>query len=128
MSTDPMKAIIGFLRSLSDLPPGSVTGDMTSREVGSTTVYAEHNGGFRMVRNCMDRVDVIYEVYDLDREKAAELAYLVRGHFLESAPNSVSGDLLFLDTIEISSPDYDPDPASREHVYCGEISLFYVEN
>ncbi|MEU5166794.1 hypothetical protein [Streptomyces mutomycini] len=128
MSTDPMKAVVAFLRSLPDLPPGSVTGDMNAREVGTTTVYVEHNGGFRMVRDKMDRLDVVYEVYDLDREKAAELAFLVRDHFLESAPNSVSGDLFFLDTLEISMPDYEPDAASREHVYCGEVSLFYVEN
>jgi hypothetical protein len=128
MSTDPMKSIIQFLRGQSDLPPGSVTGDMNSREVGSTTVYVEPNGGFRMVRDCMDRIDVVYEVYDLDREKAADLAFLVRQHFLENAPDTVSGDLYYLDTLEISMPDYEPDSSSREHVYSGEVSLFYIEN
>ncbi|KQX43536.1 hypothetical protein ASD97_26060 [Streptomyces sp. Root63] len=122
-----MKAIVLFLRSLSELPPGSVTGDMTTREVGSTTIYVEHNGGFRMVRDCMDRIDVVYEVYSLDREEAAELAFLLRDLILRRAPNTTSGDLFFLDTNEISLPDYEPDAASREHVYCGEFSLFYVE-
>ncbi|MEU9258979.1 hypothetical protein AB0D68_10880 [Streptomyces sp. NPDC048212] len=128
MSTDPMKAVVQFLRTLIDLPPGNVTGSLKTREVGSTTVYVEHNGGFRMVRDCMDRLDVVYEVYDLDQEKAAELAFLVREHFLERAPNTTSADLYFLDTLEITMPDYEPDATSREHVYCGEVSLFYVEN
>lgn len=126
--SDPMKSIVLFLRSLPELPPGSVTGDLKTREVGSTTIYVEHNGGFRMVRDRMDRIDLVYEVYSLDREEAAELAFLLRDLLLSEAPNAVSGDHFFLDCLEISMPDYEPDAASREHVYSGEISLFYVEN
>ncbi|MFE8916878.1 hypothetical protein [Streptomyces globisporus] len=125
--SDPMKSIVLFLRSLPELPSGSVTGDMKTREVGSTTIYVEHNGGFRMVRDCMDRIDVIYEVYSLDREEAAELSFLLRDLLLRKAPNTASGDHLFLDCLEISMPDYEPDAASREHVYTGEVSLFYVD-
>ncbi|MEU0952794.1 hypothetical protein ABZ353_10690 [Streptomyces niveus] len=128
MSTDPMKAIISFLRG-GTVPPGTVvTGDMKAREVGDPTVYVESNGGFRMVRDCMDRIDVVYEVRHLDREAAAGLAFLVRAYLLDEAPNTESLDLFFLDALEIGMPEYDPDSASREHVYCGEVSLFYVEN
>lgn len=127
MSRDPIAAIVEFLRSLSDLPQGSVTGDMTSREVETTTIYVEHNGGFRQVRDCMDRVDVAYEVYDLDREKAAELAFLVREHFLTGLQGVTVGNLYFLDSHETHMPDYEPDSSSREHMYSGEVSLFYVE-
>lgn len=126
--SDPMKSIVLFLRSLPELPPGSVTGDLKTREVGSTTIYVEHNGGFRMVRDRMDRIDLVYEVYSLDREEAAELAFLVRDLFLKKAPNTASGAHFFLDAGDISLPDYEPDAASREHVYSGEVSLFYVEN
>ncbi|WP_371665983.1 hypothetical protein OG306_33180 [Streptomyces sp. NBC_01241] len=76
----------------------------------------------------MDRVDVVYEVRDPDREEAAGLAFLVREIFLKKAGATLSGDLYFLDTQELSMPDYEPDATSREHVYSGEISLFYVEN
>jgi hypothetical protein len=121
-----MAAVVEFLRSLPDLPPGSVTGDMTSREVGDPTVYVDHNGGFRVVRDSMDRVDIIYEVYDLDREKAAQLAFLVREHFLMDLRTLTVGDLYFLDSEDRTLPEYEPDSASREHVYSGEVSLFYV--
>ncbi|MEU0159021.1 hypothetical protein ABZ154_09315 [Streptomyces sp. NPDC006261] len=123
-----MPSIVQALRGLVDIPSSSVTGDMTTREVGTTTLYVEHNGGFRMVRDRMDRVDVVYEAYATDREEAARLAYSARDHFLRNFPDLVSGELHFLDTLEISSPDYEPDAASREHVYSGEVSLFYLEN
>ncbi|MFJ6010212.1 hypothetical protein ACIQHZ_31505 [Streptomyces halstedii] len=122
-----MPAIVAFLRSLPDIPSGSATGDMNGRQVGNITVYVEHNGGFRMVRDRMDRIDVIYEVYAPDREVAAGLAFLVRGHFLETAPATESKDLFFLDTQEINMPEYEPDSTSREHMYSGEVSLFYVD-
>lgn len=125
--SDPIAAVVQFLRGLSDLPAGCVTGDMNSREVGDTTVYVESNGGFRMVRDLMDRIDVSYEIYDLDRENASTLAFLVRDHFLEELQGVSVGGLYFLDSADIRIPDYEPDSNSREHVYCGEVSLFYVQ-
>lgn len=122
----PMPAIVQFLRSLSDLPPGSVKGDMTDREVGQTTIYVEHNGGIRMVRDCMDRIDVVYEVYSLDREQAEALAFEVREHFLSGLQNLTVGSLHFLDSEDLQMPDYEPDSSSREHVYSGEVALFYT--
>lgn len=126
MRKDPMPSVVRFLRNHLDLPSRNVTGDMNSRQVGELTVYVEHNGGFRMTRDCMDRVDVIYEVYGSDREEVADMAFLVSEHFLERLPDTLVGDHYFLDSSEIDMPDYDPDAASREHVYCGEVALFYV--
>jgi hypothetical protein len=122
--TDPIAAVVQYLRSLPDLPPGCVTGDMNSREVGDTTVYVEHNGGFRILRDCEDRIDIWYEVYHSDREQAASLAFLVREKFF-ALSDLVVGDVYFLDYNELSMPDYEPDPSSREHAYSGEVSLFY---
>jgi hypothetical protein len=127
MSLDPIASVVQFLRGLPDLPPGSVVGDMNAREVGDTTVYVEHNGGYRVVRDCMDRVFVSYEVYDLDREKAAELAFLVRKHLLTGLRAATVGSMYFLDAHDEELPNYEPDANSREHVYCGEVSLYYAE-
>lgn len=124
--SDPIAAVIQFLRSLPDLPPGSVQGDMNAREVGDTTIYVEHNGGFRVLRDCEDRIDICYDVYDLDREKAANLAFLVREHMLRDFRDLEVGDLYFLAPSEISMPNYEPDASSREHMYTGEVSLYYT--
>jgi hypothetical protein len=126
MRVDPVAAVVQFLRSVPELAPVSVTGDLTSRETGTTTVYVEHNGGFRLLRDCEDRADIYYEVYSLDREEAADLAFLVREALLEQLPGTVVGTAYVLDVEDSQMPDYEPDGSSREHVYCGEVSIFYT--
>ena len=127
MNLDPIASVVQFLRSVPDLPAGSVTGDLSAREVGDTTIYVAHDGGYRVERDSkLERVFVAYEVYSLDREQAAQLAFLVRDHLLEGLRNGVTyKDLYFLDSRDQSLPDYEPDTSSREHVYCGEVSLYY---
>jgi len=122
---DPIKAVVLYLRSLPELSSVHVTGDMNTRQVGETTVYVEHNGGFRVLRDCEDRVDVVYEVYDLDRAKASQLALDVR-EFLFRLNDVTVGGLYSLGYDGDAMPDYEPDSASREHVYTGEVSLFYT--
>jgi hypothetical protein len=124
---DPITSVVTFLRSVPDLPPGSVTGDMNAREVGDPTTYVEAAGGYLALRDSMSRFYVYYECYDLDREVASQRAYLVRRHLLRGLRDTTVGGLYFLDSREEEMPHYDPDDASREHVYCGEVSLFYVE-
>jgi hypothetical protein len=126
--SDPIAAVVQLLRSLPELPPGSVTGDMNAREVGQTTVYVEHDGGYQVMRDVLDRVFVAYEVYSLDREEAASLAFLVRKRLLQGLRDGVTvGDLYFLDAHDEEIPEYEPDPASREHMYCGVVSLYYQD-
>jgi hypothetical protein len=129
MNLDPIASVVTFLRSLPDLPPGSVTGDLSAREVGDTTIYVEHDGGYRVERDAeLDRVYIAYEVYSLDREEAASLAFLVRKLLLRGLRNGVTvKDLFFLDSRDEELPDYEPDGSSREHVYCGVVSLYYLE-
>lgn len=128
MSLDPMVSVVQYLRSLPDLPPGSVIGDMKEREVGDTSIYVVHDGGYQVVRDALDRVYVAYEVYSLDREEAAELAFLVRKHLLRGLRDGVKvGDLYFNDSHDEEMPDYEPDANSREHVYCGVVSLYYEQ-
>ncbi|MFD5308314.1 hypothetical protein [Streptomyces ardesiacus] len=124
---DPIASVVAFLRSLPDLPPGSVTGDMNAREVGDPTVYVEPAGGYMALRDSMSRIYVYYECYDTDKEKAAERAFLVRRHLLRGLRDITVGGLYFLDSRDEEMPRYDPDSASREHVYAGEVSLFYIE-
>jgi hypothetical protein len=122
-----MKAVVSFLRSLPDIPPGSVVGDMNSREVGDTSVYVYLEDGYRVVRDAMDRIYVAFEVYSLDREQAAELSLVVREHLLKGLRAVTVGDHYFLDAHDEEYPNYEPDTSSREHVYCGVVSLYLVE-
>lgn len=126
--SDPIAAVIQFLRSLPDLPAGSVTGDMNARTVGDTTVYVYHSGGFRVLRDSMDRIDIAFEVYAQGREEAADLAFLVREHLLRDLRDVTVGTIYFLDADGDLLPDYEPDSSSREHMYCGEVTLFYISD
>lgn len=126
MRIDPIEFLVSFLNSLPEIPEDSVTGDLTQHVTGETAVYLEHMGGFRVVRNRMDRVDIEYDVYALDRKEAVDLALLVREKLLEELPDTVVGGALVLDVDEIDSPKYDPDDSSREHVYCGQVAVFYT--
>ncbi|QLE71109.1 hypothetical protein FGW37_05375 [Streptomyces rectiverticillatus] len=127
MNRDPVAFLVKYLRSLNAYPANAVTGDLVGREPGQTTIYLEHSGGFRMVRYRMDRADIEYDVYHLDREQAARLAHDLRARLLEEAPGTAVDGVLVLDVAEISSPRYYPDTTSREHVYGGEISVFYTD-
>lgn len=126
MTVDPTASVVEYLRTFPDLP--RATGDLNARTVGDPTLYIFSTGGFRMLRESMDRTDIKYEVYNQDREAAAAMALQVRKYLLSSLPGVVAGNAYVLDVGEVNQPYYDPDPTSREHVYCGEIALFYVEN
>ncbi|WP_395759476.1 hypothetical protein OIE82_27120 [Streptomyces althioticus] len=125
MSLDPMSAIVAFLRSVPEIPAGSVTGDMNAREVGITTVYVYIEEGYQVVRDAMDRIYVAFEVYSLDREEAAELSLVVRKHLLQGLRHVTVGDIYFLDAHDEEYPNYEPDASSREHVYSGVVSLYH---
>ncbi|MFF4815285.1 hypothetical protein ACFY2K_11915 [Kitasatospora sp. NPDC001309] len=124
---DPVNVTWSYLSSLPDIPKGSVTGDMVGRQAGDTTIYLAQSGGHRMVRDRMDRADIEYDVYADSRAEASRLALVVRQHLLEHLPGREVAGALVLDVAEISSPRYYPDSTSREHMYGGEASLFYVE-
>ncbi|MFJ5066534.1 hypothetical protein ACIQC7_08970 [Kitasatospora sp. NPDC088556] len=123
---DPVNIAWKYLSSLTDLPQGSVTGDMVGRQAGDTTIYLAQSGGHRMVRDRMDRADIEYDVYHQDRAEASRLARVVRQALLEQLPGLAVDEALVLDVAEISSPRYYPDSTSREHMYGGEVSVFYV--
>jgi len=123
--TDPIAAIVTYLRGLPELSSVRVTGDMNTREVGETTVYVEPTGGFRVLRDCEDRIDISYEVYAAERQDAVQLAFDLR-ELLFRLRDVEAGGLYFLDCYELSMPDYEPDPASREHVYSGEVACYYT--
>ncbi|MER6086537.1 hypothetical protein [Streptomyces bluensis] len=126
MRIDPIEFLVTYLESLSEIPDGSVLGDLNNHVTGETAVYLEHMGGFRVVRDRMDRIDVEYAAYSMDRKEAVDLALLVREKFLEDLPNTAVGGALVLDVEEIDSPKYDPDDSSREHVYGGQVAVFYT--
>ncbi|MEU9404774.1 hypothetical protein AB0E08_03575 [Streptomyces sp. NPDC048281] len=126
MRLDPIEFLVTYLDSVPEIPDGSVLGDLNNHVTGDTSVYLEHMGGFRVVRDRMDRIDVEYAAYSMDRKEAVDLAHLVREQFLEDLPNTAVGGALVLNVEEIDSPKYDPDDSSREHVYCGQVAVFYT--
>ncbi|MGW2919522.1 hypothetical protein ACWDBF_16910 [Streptomyces angustmyceticus] len=126
MRIDPLEFLVTYLQSIPAIPEGSVIGDLNNHVTGETSVYLEHMGGFRVVRDRMDRVDVEYAAYSVDRKEAIDLALLVREKFLEALPGTAVGGALVLDVEEIDSPKYDPDDSSREHAYCGQVAVFYT--
>lgn len=128
MRVDPVQIVYTYLTAQPELPANSVRGDLVGRDVGDTTIYFQHSGGFRVVRDRMDRADIEYDVYHTDRAQAAGLALLTREFLLEDLPGKSIGNATVLDVDEISMPRYFPDAASREHVYGGEFTIFFVED
>ncbi|MCY0962737.1 hypothetical protein [Streptomyces sp. H27-H5] len=116
--------LVTYLRSLPEMPAGSVRGDMTEHVAGDTTVYLEHSGGYRVVRDAEDRADIEYSVYSLDRKACIDLAMSVREKLLEELPGMAVAGALVLDVEDIAIPSYFPDDSSREHMYGGEIAVF----
>ncbi|MBD0739840.1 hypothetical protein [Streptomyces sp. CBMA29] len=127
MKVDPIDIIFQYLNSLPEIPAGAPTGDLVGRKVGDTTICLYNSGGFRIVRDRMDRVDIEYDVYHTDRAQAAGLALLTREFLLEDLPGKTIAGVDVLDVDDISIPRYLPDEDSREHVYGGEVAIFYVE-
>lgn len=126
MRLDPVEFLATFLSDKEGIPVDSVTGDMTEHVAGDVTIYLEHSGGFRVIRDSMDRADIEYNVYSLDRKECVDLALLVREHLLEILPGKAVGGALVLDVEDISLPSYYPDDSSREHMYGGEVTVFYT--
>lgn len=128
MSLDPMKSIVTYLRGISDFSSVVVTGDMNARTVGQTTVYVYVDNGYQFFRDVGDRIYIAYEVYSMTREEAAELSLVVRRHLLRQFRDLTAGDRYFLDSNDEEYPNYEPDASSREHVYCGVVSLYTADN
>ncbi|GHF38619.1 hypothetical protein GCM10010218_19750 [Streptomyces mashuensis] len=126
MRQDPVGLLVRYLRTVPEFRE-HVSGDLVGREPGQVTIYFEHSGGFRRVRDRADRSDIEYAVFHPDRGEAAALAFALREHLLERAPGAVVAGVQFLDVAEVSAPRYEPDSVSREHVYSGEIAAFYIQ-
>ncbi|MCZ0974849.1 hypothetical protein O1L55_33410 [Streptomyces albulus] len=126
MRIDPVSIVHDYLREKPEVAH-AVTGDLVGREPGETAIYVEHAGGYRSIRDRMDRADIAYQVYSEHRYQAAELAYLVREYLLEGLPGCQVGSALVLDVADGISPQYTPDSTSREHSYLGEVAVFITE-
>lgn len=128
MRVDPLPLVISYLKSCHDIPADAVTGTLVGRNVGETTIYVIHSGGYRMVRDRMDRADILYDVYGQDAASAGSLAYLVREYLLEHLPGEILGGAQVLDVHEGSSPRWHPDKESLEPAFTGEVCLYLVAN
>lgn len=127
-AVDPVDVLVRWLREQDGIPSTAPTGDLVGRETGDTTILLAESGGFRAIRDRMDRVDIEYDVRHTDRGECKRLALLCRKLLLEelAATKSVGG-IEVLDVEDISRPQYYPDSTSREHVYGGEVVVFYVD-
>jgi hypothetical protein len=126
MRVDPLPLVLDYLRSCPDVPEDAVTGTLTGRNVGETTIYVIHSGGFRMQRDRMDRADILYDVYGQTTADAGTLAYLVREFLLEDLPGKTLDGAQVLDVHEVSSPRWHPDKESLEPAFTGEVCLYLV--
>ncbi|MFI0553421.1 hypothetical protein [Streptomyces scabiei] len=77
-----------------------------------------------MVRDRMDRMDILYDVYGQSTAEAASLAYVVRHYLLEQLRGQALRGALVLDVREISAPHWHPDEQSLEPAYTGEVSVY----
>ncbi|MEU3351294.1 hypothetical protein [Streptomyces sp. NPDC037389] len=126
MKQDPVTVVVEFLRAVPGLSAQYVTGDHVGHQAGEPMIYLEHSGGFRIVRDRLDRADITVDIYHEDRKAAVDLAYRCREALLEELPGLVIGGAEVLDVGEISAPRYDPDAVSREHRYSAEVAVFFV--
>lgn len=126
MKLDPVEILVTFLRNHPEIPSNAPLGDMTQHVTGETCIYLETSGGFRVTRDAEDCAHVEYSVYDLDRKACVDLALLVREKLLEELPGSVVAGAVVLDVEDIALPRYYPDDSSREHMYGGEVAMYFV--
>jgi hypothetical protein len=126
MRMDPLPLVVSYLKSCPEIPEDAVTATLVGREVGETTVYLMQTGGMRLVRDRMDRADILFDVYGQSPEEAGTLAHIVREYLLEQLPGQSLKAALVLDVHEMSAPHWNPDQMSLEPAYTGEVSLFLV--
>lgn len=126
MRADPIPLLVSYLRSIPEIPSGSVTGTLVGRSVGETTIYLVQSGGHRTQRDRLDRLYVLYDVYAGSPAEAGELAFTVREYLLEQLPGQSVNGVLVLDVHEEAAPSWHPDMQSLEPAYSGEVCLYLV--
>jgi hypothetical protein len=126
MKLDPVEILVSFLRNHPEIPSDAPLGDMTEHVTGETCIYLETSGGYRHVRDAEDCAHVEYDVYGMDRKACIDLALLVREKLLEELPGKAVAGALILDVKDIALPRYYPDDSSREHMYGGEVEIYYT--
>ncbi len=126
MRSDPIPLLVSYLRSIPEIPSGAVTGTLVGRNVGETTIYLMQSGGYRVRRNRVDRMFVVYDVYGKSPADASALAYVVREYLLEQLPGQSLKGVLVLDVREEDAPSWHPDKESLEPAYTGEVSMYLV--
>ncbi|MGW0087848.1 hypothetical protein ACWDWS_02395 [Streptomyces sp. NPDC003328] len=126
MRIDPVEVLVEYLRNHPEIPSDAPLGDMTEHVTGETCVYLETSGGFRHIRDAEDCAHVEYDVYALDRKACIDLALLVREKLLEELPNTTVAGATILDVEDIALPRYYPDDSSREHMYGGEVAVYFT--
>jgi hypothetical protein len=124
LRVDPLPLLIEGLSTCPEIPQDAVTGTLVGRNVGETTVLLIQAGGYRMTRDRMDRMDILYDVYGQSTAEAGSLAYVVRDYLLEQLPGQALRGALVLDVREISAPHWHPDQQSLEPAYTGEVSVY----
>lgn len=125
MLKEPTALLVAFVRSIS--PGVFVSGDWIGRPEGVRAVIIDFEGGWRTVRDRMDRADFTLHVYGPDRDATSDLAYTLRDSVLSTLPGAVLSGVQVADIEELMIPTPTPDEASREPRYTFAVSMHVFE-
>lgn len=125
MLDDPTPLLVLPLRSMAS---GTfVSGDWIGRPEGRPTVIVEYDGGYRVVRDRMDRAEFTIHVYAGTRAVTAALAFNLRARVLADLPGAVVNGIQIADVDELMMPTPTPDEESREWRFTFSCALYVYE-
>ncbi|GAA2916975.1 hypothetical protein GCM10020221_11290 [Streptomyces thioluteus] len=104
-----------------------VSGSMVGRAKGQRSVIVEASGGYREMRERLDRAEVTLHIYGPAQMATSDLAHVVRELLLEGLPGQRAGGALVLDVAEVHMPFPLADESSGEFRYVHALSLYLIE-
>ncbi|WP_436776046.1 hypothetical protein [Yinghuangia sp. YIM S09857] len=126
MLTEPTPLVAEFM--IEHAGPGVyVSGDWIGRPEGKSAVIVDFDGGYRVVRDRMDRAEFVIHVYAATREAASALAFRLRDAALSSLPAHVAHGVQVADAEELMMPTPTPDELSRESRYTFAFAIYLFE-
>lgn len=126
MLSEPTPLVVQFLRQAAG-PDVFVSGDWIGRPQGKAAVIVDFDGGWRTVRDRMDRAEFTVHVYASDRDATSVLAFRLRDLVLTSMPGHVWSGVQVADVEELMMPSPTPDEESREWRYTFSFAAWLFE-
>lgn len=120
---DPTELLIHWLRLRPEISC-PVASDQFGHNAGDPLIMIDMAGGFQMVRDVMDRWDMVIHYYGPDKSSVAQLAKVVRPLLLKTLRAERVEEVVVLDVLERHAPSNNPDPLTGEQRYLHGISVF----